>query len=538
MQKIIYPQKIVDYKNATAVENLKIAKSLQIGLNEPDLTEIGEGGYVVLDFGKELCGSLRILAHVGGGEQKARIVYGESVAEAMSVIGEKGATNDHAVRDYEITIPSYSDMTLINSGFRFVMIQAVGKTTLRLKSAVVMPTIYDKPFKGSFVCDDKQINKIFSTASYTLRLCMQNGMIWDGIKRDRLVWIGDMNPETLSANCLFGNVPHVENSLAFAKEQSPLPLWMNNFPTYSLWWIVNLRDYYRQNKNSEYLFAQKDYLVGLVKQIADKVKDNGETDFGFIFIDWPTHYEDGDPDLLKRDDEIAGTHALTVYALKCAKEILEILGEDVAVCESALQKLQKTNYEIKKYKQVAGLKIISGLGTEKDAQLIVDGGAKGMSTFMSYFILKGATDYGYVSESLAMLKDYYGAMLDLGATSFWEDFDIAWADGAGRIDRKPTRGKKDVHGDYGAFCYKGFRHSFCHGWSSGVVPFLMSEIAGIQIVKAGCEEIRIAPKLGELNYVKVSYPTPFGVLKVEHVKNADGSITTKTQVPNGIKIVD
>ena len=71
MQKIIYPKKIVDYKNATAVENLKIAKSLQIGLNEPDLTEIGEGGYVVLDFGKELCGSLRILAHVGEGEQKA-----------------------------------------------------------------------------------------------------------------------------------------------------------------------------------------------------------------------------------------------------------------------------------------------------------------------------------------------------------------------------------------------------------------------------------------------------------------------------------
>jgi hypothetical protein len=24
----------------------------------------------------------------------------------------------------------------------------------------------------------------------------------------------------------------------------------------------------------------------------------------------------------------------------------------------------------------------------------------------------------------------------------------------------------------GAYCYKGFRHSFCHGWSVGVICFI------------------------------------------------------------------
>ena len=70
------------------------------------------------------------------------------------------------------------------------------------------------------------------------------------------------------------------------------------------------------------------------------------------------------------------------------------------------------------------------------------------------------------------------------------------------------------------------------------MPFLLYEIAGIEIVKAGCEEIRIKPKMGGLNFIKVKYPTPFGILKVEHTKNADGSVTTKTVVPSGIKIVD
>ncbi|MBQ7374010.1 MAG: family 78 glycoside hydrolase catalytic domain [Clostridia bacterium] len=536
MQIVIYPKKIIDGRNFVNAKNLLKQKSMQIGLNEPELTTIENGGYVVLDFGKEICGSFRLLAHVGSGDRKVRIVYGESVSEALSKIGEKGATNDHIVRDGEYYIPDYSDTTFTNSGFRFVTIQTVGNSVIKIKNAVVTPTVYKKAYKGKFVCDDKRINKIFQTAAWTLKLCLQNGMVWDGIKRDRLVWIGDMNPETLSANCLFGEIPHIENSLTFAKEQSPLPLWMNNFPTYSLWWIVNLRDYYFQNKNIGYLIEQKEYLQGLLKQVSSLIRDDGTCAFDFIFIDWPSHYV-GDGDEQKRLDEIAGTHALTVYAVDCARQILQILGEDVALCEDMLARLRKKTYKTLKFKQIAGIRIISGEGAEDDAKLIVDGGAKGMSTFMSYFILKGASKCGYVNESLDMMKDYYGAMLDLGATSFWEDFDISWAENAGRIDRKPSKNKKDVHGDYGAFCYLGFRHSLCHGWSSGVVPFLMGVIAGIEIVKPGCEEIRIKPNLGYLNHVKVDYPTPFGILKVEHTKNADGSITTTTKVPNGVKIV-
>ena len=537
MKSTILPKKIVAFKNVLNVENLKKDKPMQIGFSEPCLSVINEGGYVILDFGKELCGSLRLLVRSSTGDKKVRIVYGESVAETLSSVGVRGATNDHIVRDYEYYIPNWSDTTFTNSGFRFVKIEPVGKTSIEIKHAVVVPTIFSKPFKGKFVCDDKVINKIFSTAAYTLRLCVQNGVIWDGIKRDRLVWIGDMNPETLAANCLFGELKEVENTLNFAKEQSPLPLWMNNFPTYSLWWIVCLKDYYFQNKNHSYLLEQKEYLKGLVKQLLKYVDDKGHTLYDFNFIDWPTHFVDGDTDDKKRLDEITGTHALTVYAVKCAKELLGILSESEEDCDELLARLLKTDYKVEKYKQISAIKLVAGIGEDKDVDLIVNGGAKGMSTFMSYFILKGAVEGGYHAESIKMLKDYYGAMLALGATSFWEDFDITWAENAGRIDRLPRKGKKDVHGDFGAFCYTGFRHSFCHGWSSGVVPFLMNIVAGIEIVKPGCEEIRISPKLGSLNNVKVEYPTPYGILKVEHTKNADGSVTTKTVVPEGVKII-
>ena len=43
------------------VENLFIKKTLQIGLCEQCVTEINGKGYIILDFGKEISGGVRIL---------------------------------------------------------------------------------------------------------------------------------------------------------------------------------------------------------------------------------------------------------------------------------------------------------------------------------------------------------------------------------------------------------------------------------------------------------------------------------------------
>ena len=101
-----------------------------------------------------------------------------------------------------------------------------------------------------------------------------------------------------------------------------------------------------------------------------------------------------------------------------------------------------------------------------------EGGAEGFSTFMAYYILKADAMAGG-TQMFPMIKQYFGGMLSRGATTFWEDFDIHWLEGSGRIDEFPAPGEKDIHGDFGAFCYEGFRHSLCHGWSSGVLAFII-----------------------------------------------------------------
>lgn len=161
----------------------------------------------------------------------------------------------------------------------------------------------------------------------------------------------------------------------------------------------------------------------------------------------------------------------------------------------------------------------------KAAKEILKNGAKGFSTFMSYYLLKVAAARD-MSGALSVLEEYYGAMLSLGATAFWEDFNIEWAENAAPIDKIPESGKSDVHGDNGAFCYKGFRHSLCHGWSSAPTAFLAEEVLGIHISAPGCRKIALNPKLGNLEWAEGTYPTPYGVITVHCKRLENGKVKT------------
>ena len=136
-----------------------------------------------------------------------------------------------------------------------------------------------------------------------------------------------------------------------------------------------------------------------------------------------------------------------------------------------------------------------------------------------------------------VIKDYWGGMLDLGATSFWEDFDLSWKENGARIDSLVPPGKKDVHRDYGGYCYKGYRHSLCHGWASGPTAWLSRHVLGIRILEPGCRTISVEPHLGGLQWVEGSFPTPYGTVSVRHEKDASGRVHTWVDAPDRIKII-
>ncbi len=537
-REVLFPLRVVKVLGTVGnAQSLIKEKDMQIGLNEPDCVilendDSGENAGILLDFGKEINGSVRILTHITytAKPAKVHITCGESVSEALGGIGRKNATNDHAVRDADYILPSYSDITLNETGFRFVSIRLKGKNAkLAIKSIVAVSVYRDIPYLGSFSCSNNMINKIYDTAAYTCHLCLQN-YIWDGVKRDRLVWVGDMHPEMLTIKTVFGNIPLMAKTLSFIRDATPLPGWMNYYPTYSLWWLIIVKDWYFYTGEESFLNENKEYILSLTKQVIDTVNDDSSDNLGVYFLDWPTN---------ETEAGVQGSRALLVMALDAAAQLAEFCNENElsAECKSKAAILRASEWNMNTAKQTMAVTALAKCcNVEEAAEKILYGGAKGFSTFMSYYLLRIASKKD-MAETLDVLEEYYGAMLNLGATSFWEDFDINWAKNASPIDREPLENESDVHGDNGAFCYKGFRHSLCHGWSSAPTAFLAEEVLGIHILEAGCRKLLIRPNLGNLSWAKGDYPTPFGVVSVSCKKNVDGSIKTEWTAPNGIEII-
>lgn len=533
----IYPVRIVTAEGVENAEALLKEKTLQIGLGQCDLAVFKGRSHVVLDFGKETSGGVRILTfHAKKGQ--VRIRFGESVSEACAELGgKKNATNDHSLRDLCVELQNYSDMTFGQSGFRFVRIDCLSEDAeLRVKAIVVACDADTRAELGSFVCDDPLVNDIWNTAAYTLRLCLRNGYFWDGVKRDRLVWIGDLYPEMRTAHCLFGDVPETVNSLDFAMEETPLPRWMAGMPAYSLWWLIILCDEYKINGNKNEFVKYLPYVNDLIRQISRHVAEDGSTTYPSNFIDWPSCYVEGEPKE-KAAEVLAGMSYLTKLAVEKTSGFLEEYGEDVALCADILSRLAKKTYSVRTYKQIAAIGVWAGDNSEDNKEVLLRGGAKGLSTFMSYPILTAVAEYGEYEAALEMMKEYYGGMLSVGATTFWEDFDTEWLKNASRIDELPKEGQVDIHGDYGAFCYVGFRHSFCHGWSAGVVPYLMETVVGVKTVGTGMKRIAIEPHMSGLKHIKAGLPTPYGVVEIEHTLMENGEVKTVVNAPEGVEII-
>ncbi|MDD4698251.1 MAG: alpha-L-rhamnosidase C-terminal domain-containing protein, partial [Fermentimonas sp.] len=86
-------------------------------------------------------------------------------------------------------------------------------------------------------------------------------------------------------------------------------------------------------------------------------------------------------------------------------------------------------------------------------------------------------------------------------------------------------------------CYIGLRASLCHGWASGPTSWLTKHVLGIHVIEPGSKVIRISPNLGDLDFAEGSFPTPFGVVKVKHVKQTEGKVVSEIEAPEEVRIV-
>ena len=501
---------------------------------------------VLVDYGTELHGTVRVMLGEVTGEkpdgffhQRAniRIHLGESAMEAMSDIGVKNATNDHSNRDFSMEVGGWSAPETGESGFRFMRIELLDEeASLAIKSVNATFIFRDVEYKGSFDCSDPLLNRIWDTAAYTVQLNMQE-YLWDGIKRDRLVWIGDMHTEVMTILSAFGYNEVVPKSLDLAREDIPVIdgkiYQLDGFQSYAIWWLLLQYEWYMGTGNRAYLEQHKAYLCKLAPAMAELVDEQGGELLEQKFLDWPT--------CTNPQAQHAGMQGLLKMGLEKAACLMKVLDEPelAGICEAAALRMAAHLPSPNGSKAAGALLVLGGLAdAEKmNEELIAVGGAQGFSTFQGYYLLKAMAMAGNYQGALDAMREYWGGMLKMGATTFWEDFDLAWMENAAPIDDLVPAGKIDVHGDWGAYCYQKFRHSLCHGWASGPCPFMTQYILGVQVLSPGCKKLHIEPHLCDLSYAKGTYPTPYGVVSISHVRQADGSVKTDVKAPREVEIV-
>jgi alpha-L-rhamnosidase len=539
----VAPTRIVwqsDEGVANAV-SLLAPKPGQVVLSDPlppctlTASEGGAAG-ILIDFGRELQGHVELFTPMAPSQTPVpvRVRFGESASEAMAELGgEQNAQNDHAIRDQVVKLPWLGTKSIGPSGFRFVRIDAIDpEHPVQLAQVRAVLGIRDVPRMGSFRSSDERLNRIWEVGADTVHLCMQD-YLWDGIKRDRLVWIGDMHPEVSTIHAVFGFNDVVPRSLDLTRDVTPVEQWMNGISSYSMWWVLIHEDIWMHHGDRSYLAAQQPYLGELLERLAALVGPDGKERIdGMRFLDWPSSPNQA--------GVTAGLQGLLVMTLESGSRLMHELGDErvAMLCRESAARAKGVVPDDNGSKSGASLQVLAGMRDAEAAarEVLLPGGASGVSTFYGLYVLEALARAGETEAALELIRTYWGGMLDMGATTFWEDFNLAWTANAAPINELVPKGKADIHGDFGDYCYEGFRHSLCHGWASGPTSWMSRHVLGITPMEPGFARVRIAPALGNLEWAEGDYPTPHGPIHVRHERQPDGSIASQVEAPDVITV--
>lgn len=475
--------------------------------------------FIVLDFGAELHGSAQIVSLLNSGHrpQKLRVRFGESVSEVMGT-----PNNDHAVHDILLDAANMGTTECGMTAFRFIRIDNVDEIPCSIREICAVFLFRDCEYIGSFSCSDPLLNDVWTACARTVQLCMQE-YLWDAPKRDRLIWMGDMHPEVCAIASAFGKMNVVERSLDLVRDETPLPRFMNGMLSYSISWMLCHYEWFRHFGDLNYLKKQHSYFRDLLDTL-DQIltNDPGRIVCGGI-IDW-AHPEN-------KGNVLCGAfHAYFIWTMQKFAELFESLKDKkyanraVSMSKRAASMTGQTGNACSVHVHRVLSKLNDAVSENKT--VFAADPFRGITPFQAYYLLQARALAGDFAGDLELIRGYWGGMLDLGSTTFWEHFDVLWLENANPINELPLPGKRDVHAECGAGCFQGLRNSFCHGWAAGPLPWLAENVLGFKIEEPGCRRLSLQPHLAGLTFAEGSFPTPFGPVQVSH-RIKGGKLRTK-----------
>jgi alpha-L-rhamnosidase len=490
---------------------------------------------LILDFGREVNGRVELIS-ASAAPVTLTLQMGESEAETLykPYLGVN-----------QLTIPPGATAHGPKSAFRYAKIRFVdGPADLRFKAIRVDDIYYPVTYSGSFESSDPLLNRIWETGAYTARLCMQDD-IWDAPKRDRGRWMGDTDVSGRVIEDVFLDRPLMEDTLDRLIGPAPVQQHVNGIPGYSSFWFTGVADYYRHTGDKAFLertHARMVQLLDFVDKEFDERSLYANKSKVWLYVDWSPDFN-GDTPETRRATTLEFLRAYTQAAW-----MLRELGDTAnaakyqaraAAIKSAAQQylLDPATGAFGPRWQTNAAAVISGaadpsqydaiwknvlsqVGTRPTNTLII-------SPYYNDYVIRALAATGHRDAALKWIRQYWGGMVNEGATSFWEAYDPSWY-------------THDFHAALESDNVSGYNVSLAHGWSSGPTDWLMEQVLGIQPTGAGFSTVDIRPDLVDLAWARGAEPTPHGLLKVEARKSSNAtaitldipeSVTARVSVP-------
>ncbi len=528
----------------------------------------GSPAIVVVDFGKEVGGNPYVAVSAASATSAT---LGVATSEALPFL-TRAATglyrNDNgSAISFSVTGPrTYTGG--LRGGFRFAAIQLSSPGTLTLTAAGVNFAAYratpDK-YQGYFISSDDQLNRIWYAGAYTAQLdmvpagvasCFRVPVIFDGAKRDRAIWSGDLlitDPVALLSIGTNG-VPYVKGSI-----DSIMNLQATNgrltsavgfrgcgafdyAVTYSAYSAIIAIQYYRYSGDTAYLTALRPKLEAATAFHATRLDANG-----LVVTNDPDYWQ------TRQSGEVT-EYSLAYYELLQNMIWLESkIGTPARVTEyTSKAAALKTAINARLFNATAGRYLhtdtrpnVFPLDANVNAVRLGVAPANRVQGILAYFRDRWQAHGSQISQPSPSMADPGGHTIE-PLNNTWELMARFHSDdtaGALELLRRHWGIQVDPNSGFytGTFWEfvgsnglptRGF-DSLAHAWGAGPTQVLTESVLGATPVDPGYTTWQVKPHPGTLAWAQGQVPTPRGSLVVKWAKDTAGQFRLQVISPAG-----
>jgi alpha-L-rhamnosidase len=454
-----------------------------------------------------------------------RLQYAESLYEQEGADGTKGNRNmveNKTFKGYEDVITSDGGNnrqynTLWWRAFRYInlVIETKGQPLI-LEDLYSVYTGYPFKLEADFEAEGRpELSKILEIGWRTARLCAHDNYM-DCPYYEQLQYVGDTRIQALVSLYNSGDDRLMKNAIIQIRNshgldgitQSQYPSRAPQYiPTFSLWWISIVADYYQYRGDKA--FIQNQLPVGRAILHFFETKQHTDGSLGKLpywnFTDWAKNWEYGIAPVTDNGNS-APLDLQLLLALQAAMYLEKQVGMNdfVNLYDNQIKKLTQTIKalywdktkglfadtpdKVNFSEQTNSLAILTGVISGNEAKAVIekmlsDKSITRATIFFKYYLNQALVKAGLGNRYLQVLDEWH-AQISLGLTT--------WAE-----TPEPSR-------------------SDCHAWGSSPNIEFYRIVLGIDSDAPGFSKVKIEPHLGELKKVKGEMPHPGGKITASY----------------------